>query len=375
MNICVFTKTLLKGGAEKQSVLLSSILANNFNVILVSWHGQKKNNYSEYTSESSFKTFLLNGNPISKFINLIKIIKQNRIDVIFSYLLTTNIIASFIGKYVGVKFIVGGIRSVYHPYWKEKIMKYLHNHVTTFTIANCITATLLLKSKGFNAEKLVVIPNGIKPKELFIGKIFQSEIKILTVGRFVKEKDYLTAIKTINYLKYHLMHNSPYHIKYYIVGYGELRSKIENEIAKRKLNNVIEIVDDSDLEKLYMNADIYLCTSIYEGISNSILEAMNNSLPVVATNAGDNIYLVENAKNGFICNTKDWKSIANYLYILIRYPEFRVKMGRESYKKIEDEYSLKIFAMRYCKLLDQMQKIDQNNKSHFSFASNSILAK
>lgn len=375
MNICIFTKSLLKGGAEKQSLLLSSILAEDNNVVFICWKGEKRNEYSEFTSDTIFKTILLRGNTPQKIIKFIKIIKENRIEVIFSYLLTTNFIASIIGKYLGVKFVVGGIRNVYHPWWKEKILKYLHNYFTTFTIANCISGLLLLKNRGFNPQKLFVIPNGIKQNEFLIGKILHSEIKIITVARFVKEKDYLTAIKAINYLKYHLLHNSCYHIKYYIVGYGKLKNQIENEILKRKLNNVIEIVDDSNLEKLYMDADIYLCTSIYEGISNSILEAMNYSLPVIATNVGDNIYLVENSKNGFICNVKDWKSLANYLYILVRYPEFRLRMGRESYRKIEDEYSLNIFATRYRKLLKQMQKLENNKNLDFSLAINSLLIK
>lgn len=48
-------------------------------------------------------------------------------------------------------------------------------------------------------------------------------------------------------------------------------------------------------------ADIYLSTSLFEGTSNSIMEAMNADLPIVATNVGDNGLLVKNEINGFLC--------------------------------------------------------------------------
>ena len=64
-------------------------------------------------------------------------------------------------------------------------------------------------------------------------------------------------------------------------------------------------------------ADLFLTTSIYEGMSNSVMEAMSFSLPIIATNAGDMKYLIEDNYNGFICPYKEPNIISNKLVELI----------------------------------------------------------
>jgi glycosyltransferase involved in cell wall biosynthesis len=365
MKICVITKTLLKGGAEKQSLLLAETLSKQYEVIFVVWNGNSGNQYEDETIKNFYPIFNLTGNILKRFVKFYKILKEYQINVIFSYLLTTNLAASILGKAAKVDFIIGGIRNSYHPKIKEYLLKLIHNYICDYTILNCSFSLDALKSKGFNEKKLMVIPNGIKIREFVLPPKNKDEILILSVGRFVKQKDYLTAVKSINYLYYHLLNNTSLRIRYYIVGYGELRNEIENEINKRELNEVIKIINDSSLNEIFLDADIYLCTSLYEGVSNSILEAMNHSLPIVASKAGDNPKLVANAENGFLCDLMDWRGFANSLNVLVRYPEYRTEMGKKSFKILEENYSLKLFEERYLEFLNKLDKnLSQNDISY-----------
>lgn len=367
MKICVLTKTLLKGGAEKQSLLLAETLSKSCEVIYVVWNGNSKNQYEEETIKNLYPIFSLTGNCFMRSLKFFKILKEYKINLIFSYLLTTNLAASILGKAAKVDFVIGGIRNSYHPFLKEYLLKIIHNYLSDYSIVNCISSIDKLKSKGFDEKKLLVIPNGIRMREFMLPQKNKSkdEIVILSVGRFVKQKDYLTAIKSINYLYYHLLCNTGIRIKYYIVGYGELRNEIENEIDKRELTDVIKIIGDSELSEIYLNSDIYLCTSLFEGVSNSILEAMNHLLPIVASKAGDNVNLVRNAENGFLCDISDWRGFANSLYILVRYPKYRTELGKKSFKILEENYSLKKFEERYLNFLDTISNsISQKDISY-----------
>ena len=98
--------------------------------------------------------------------------------------------------------------------------------------------------------------------------------------------------------------------------------------------------EHQNLDDIYKNADIYLCTSIFEGLSNTILEAMSFCLPIVATNVGDNMYLVNKGKNGFLVEPKNLNQISNALLRFINNRDLLKSYGLNSYNKVKNEYSI-----------------------------------
>ena len=74
---------------------------------------------------------------------------------------------------------------------------------------------------------------------------------------------------------------------------------------------------------------------------------MNYSLPVIATDVGDNSRLVENFRNGFLCKPKDYVQIAHLLAELSNNASLREKMGQKSRKMVKNNYSMQVFGERY----------------------------
>ena len=102
MNICIFTNTLLSGGAEKQAVLLAKVLNEKYNIFLVIYYGEKvEHKYLEIVKNNHIKTIYLYGNHLKRIFNLYKFLRREKIDIIFSYLLTTNFLGGLIGKIAG----------------------------------------------------------------------------------------------------------------------------------------------------------------------------------------------------------------------------------------------------------------------------------
>ena len=96
--------------------------------------------------------------------------------------------------------------------------------------------------------------------------------------------------------------------------------------------------------------DVFVLTSIAEGISNTILEAMASGLPIVATRVGGNPELVEHGISGHMVAARDVNGLtgafANYLVD----PVLCQQHGRAARERVVDKFSLERMAADYADL-------------------------
>src|SRR5690606_35005711 len=204
--------------------------------------------------------------------------------------------------------------------------------------------------KGFKKNKTIVIPNCFENISPFKKKQSFEKINIISVGRFVEQKDYFTALEVINIIK----DRCP-HITYHIVGYGELEDAIRRKIQEMGLARYVKIyINPNNISDLLDRADIYLSTSLFEGTSNSLMEAMNANLPVVATDVGDNNRLILSGKTGFLTAIKDVEALSASLEKLISEEELRVAFGRRGKEHLLAGYSVYQFKVRYKQLIESV---------------------
>lgn len=354
-SICIFIKSLRAGGAEKQAILLANILSNPHRVILVSFEDFMDDKYLPLVNDKEFELLFLKGIFIKKIYAFAKILKQNNIDIIFSYLLLANFIGGLVGKVLNVRYRIGGIRNCYLKPKKEILERILHNYFSSYTIFNNYTGYKKFIEKGFKKEKCLFIPNCIEDYSTNSFRRRDSQtVKILSIGRFVEQKDYITSLKVIK----KIINNGYQNISYTIVGYGCLENFIRNSIKNMGIENKVSlIINPASLKSIYLESDIYLSTSIFEGLSNSIMEAMNYGLPIVATDVADNSFLVKNGVNGFLGSIKDVDSIADSVLKLILSAEERVNFGAASRLILKENYSEKIFTDRYFNFIASLDRL------------------
>ncbi len=97
----------------------------------------------------------------------------------------------------------------------------------------------------------------------------------------------------------------------------------------------------TDIRDLMHSSDIFLNTSISEGMSGSILEAMSESLPVIATKNIGNASIINNNRSGFLVDPEKIDEMINKIVHLISDSKLREKMGNNGRIMIEKNHSSK----------------------------------
>ncbi len=331
------------GGSEKQAVQLANSLVEKYNVTILIYYGdQVAGTLLSKINDSRIRLIRLNGSALRKVYDILSIFIQEDYDVVFSYLLLPSFLGGVLGRIAGVPYTIGGIRSSKIDQHKVLLNKLIQNYVNYLTIYNNYEGVEKLSALGFNKNKAYVIPNC---HESGIDAIVREDHKIkeiLSVGRFHFSKDYKTALQAISYI------NNKQSIRYTIVGYGELHGNICKWVEEFELKEFVQIVIKPDnLDYYYRKADIFLQTSKFEGLSNTVMEAMSYSLPVVTTKVGDNGKLVSDGVSGYLCEPGDCAGISNSLEELIDDYSLRLAMGAEGYSILNANYTMPIFRKRY----------------------------
>ena len=166
-------------------------------------------------------------------------------------------------------------------------------------------------------------------------------IKIVSIGNLRYVKGYDISIEACKILK-----ESGYEFKWYILGEGNERKKLESLIKKYKLENNMILLGLINNPYAYLKrADIYVQTSRYEGFSTSIREAKVLNKPIVITDCPGMNNQIENKENGTITGYQP-KEIAEAIAELINNENLRKKYMDNLKKEVKNnsiENQMKVF--------------------------------
>lgn len=141
----------------------------------------------------------------------------------------------------------------------------------------------------------IVIYNGINYIEQSVDNLSDT-IKIGTTMRMEVQKDPLTFIEIAK-----IVVNKHPNVEFIFVGDGQLNNEIKECIEKYNLGKSVKLLGfQKDVIDIVGTFNIYLITSLYEGLPYSIIEAISLGKPIVATNVTGNNEVVKNGYNGLL---------------------------------------------------------------------------
>ncbi len=205
-------------------------------------------------------------------------------------------------------------------------------------------------------EDVVDIPPGVDT-EIF--KKTQSDIREkydLKNKRVLIFTGRLVPIKNIPFL-IQAMKKLPSDTVLLIVGDGPLKNELKRKVEKENLVNRIIFTGYIPQEKLsfyYSAGDIFVLSSFYDNLPNSVLEAMASELPVVAPSVGGVPIIVKNGTNGYLYSSGDLEEFVERVKLLLENSSLREKIGKENRKKIIENFNWKKSAEKLKELYEQL---------------------
>ncbi|WP_136481119.1 glycosyltransferase [Cognatitamlana onchidii] len=146
-------------------------------------------------------------------------------------------------------------------------------------------------------------------------------INILTVGRLAKPKALDLAIEACSILK-----NKGVKLKWYVIGEGSERSTLENAIKNHQLENDFHLLGYRDNPYPLIKAcDIYVQSSLFEGLGLTVIEAAILQKPIVSTNFPTASSIITHNETGLICEMNA-NAIADNISIYIENLEFKERI-------------------------------------------------
>lgn len=152
-------------------------------------------------------------------------------------------------------------------------------------------------------KKSVVIPNPLSTElpEAYVNT--NREKTVVTAGRLTEQKNHKLLIDA--FCKFHKGHPD---YKLNIYGKGELEEELKNYVQKIGMKEHISICGFcDDLYTELQSNGIYVSSSNWEGISNSLIEALAFGIPTIATDCpvGGSRMFIRNMENGILIKTED----------------------------------------------------------------------
>jgi glycosyltransferase involved in cell wall biosynthesis len=178
-----------------------------------------------------------------------------------------------------------------------------------------------------------IIHNGVDilDKEAVVGKAVKNQLSIVVTARHDKQKDYFTIFEALQQVD---------NVKVYLLGDGPLFEYNKSLASKLNVSSKLTFVGfTSDVEKYLSEADIFLLITNWEGFPISILEAMNNKLPVIATNICGISEAVLDGVTGFLVTPKSADLLAAKINLLVNDFDLRQKMGQAGYLFLKNNFS------------------------------------
>ncbi|WP_170075522.1 glycosyltransferase family 4 protein [Paraclostridium dentum] len=175
----------------------------------------------------------------------------------------------------------------------------------------------------------IIIPNPVSVK---VRHIESDSKKIVAVGRLEEQKNHSLLIDVFKNLS---LKYPEY--KLYIFGEGSLKSKLIKKVKNLNLENcVIFPGNKKNIHENIVDAEVFVLSSNYEGLSNALLEAMAMGIPCISTNCAGSNEIIIDEKNGLLVPIKSEKDLENAIERLILNKNLRLSLGENAYSSMKN---------------------------------------
>lgn len=210
-----------------------------------------------------------------------------------------------------------------------------------------------LLNAGLKREQMTYIPSFYIDLDIFKPYEESKKYDLVFAARLEKNKGINELLKAVKLL----ITNYKLPIKFLIIGSGHLRKELSEFVKKNKLENNVFfsgwLATSDDVARAYSSARIFVNPSYNEGGPRVVLEAMACGLPVITTNVGLMLDIIQDGENGLFI---DWaaEDMAEKISKLLKDKELQNKFkeaGLELVKQFEKKTAIENYAIKLKEIL------------------------
>lgn len=334
------------GGAEKQLALVAEgMFSKGHTIGIINLNQRGKNEgvrnvdkrIKIYTSNIQYRNFLLSNYKYIQYI--IHVIREFKPDVLIGFKELANFCVSVTGNIMHIPSLISERADPFFSYKNAKLPRriklWLINKATGGIFQSEEASKFYSKSIQSNCA---IIPNPIYIKSELPEHDYSNQHKtIVSVGRL----DNIQKRLDVMIRSFAIFHANHPEYKLKIYGNGDDEKLVKKWIYEEHLENNIILMGVSDNAVRDINReDIFLITSDFEGISNSLLEAMACGMPVISTDhsPGGGRLLIQNKVNGLLVPCRNPKATSEALSLFAENTELARKCGMTA-KQVLEKYS------------------------------------
>lgn len=363
-RVVLLIPTLDRSGAEKQCTLLATGLPRDqFDVHVIAL--TRGGSYADVLTAAGIPLTVIGKrakfDPTS-FWRLRKELKRLQPEILHTWLFAANSYGRLCASAVpGMKVVVSE-RCV--DSWKAGWQLWLDRRLigrTDRLVGNSQSVVDFYRELGVPPDKLVCIPNGIDvPSESPVASdraVLLQELQFPSdafvagfIGRLARQKrvdDLIWAVETLRQIRNRL------HLA--IVGDGPERARLEEFTRNVHCADHARFLGHREDAVRFLAAfDVFCLASSFEGMSNSVMEAMAAGVPVIASDIPANRELVVPNETGFLCKLGDTVGFMQFLRRLLDEPGLGERLGTAGRERIRAEFSIGRMIERYAAVYRQL---------------------
>lgn len=239
--------------------------------------------------------------------------------------------------------------------WKRRLINPLLSLATeSITAISEATKSALIHYEWFAERSIQVVYNGIKKKPTSLKTqeirdkygIKQHDTVLGTISRLDPIKNQIMMIDSFD----QVLAKRP-DCKLLIVGDGPERENLERHVESLNLQNNIVFTGFKDDPKPYLDViDVFLLSSLSEGTSMTLLEAMSEAKPCVVTNVGGNIEILKHEDTGMIVESGNTDAFASTILTVLSDKTLYAKIARNAQDNFNGKFELQFMIDAYQRL-------------------------
>jgi sugar transferase (PEP-CTERM/EpsH1 system associated) len=289
------------------------------------------------------------------FENLRRFLRKKKYEIVHCHNPGTLIYGALSAKLANIPKIVNTEHGYGTEISKRKILleTVLRNKIyATAAVSNDLKRKLVAHFLA-NPGKITVIHNGISSEndqqttdKTAVKKslgINPDDFVVGTVGRLEPVKDQKTLVEAFNILRQKISRT-----KLLIVGDGKERQNLQKTTDNLNLGNSIIFAGEcNNVERLLQGMDAFVLPSLDEGISMTLLEAMREGVPVIASSVGGNVEVIEENRSGFLVPPGKPDIIAEKLLHLMVNKAMAESMRNNAMQRLLQHFNMNKCAEKY----------------------------